>query len=349
MSASRYSLAFSVGRDLLLALLACAAATLVTLTVGARVLLPLFAALLLAGGWIVWRRMRPIAHVSAIAGTIGPHTLNLRLPERDLPAEVLPIVQAVNGALARLEQAADTQREFLRHAAHQLRTPMMVLSARAQALDDSTTAAELRDDIKQLSRIIAQLLQLNEIDALPDSGKAVADLGAVGEAVSEELRASAARRHKTIELTRPAAPVLVRADPNVIEIAVRNLVENAIDHSAPGSTIGLNIGADARVEVVDAGPGIPDELRGRIFEPFWSGDPQGSSAGLGLTIVKRVAERYGARVVVATAPGGGASFSMYFEPSPLRVAEIDAATAKASVPASLAQRRRREALDTAAG
>ena len=292
--------------------------------------------------------MRPIEQVSAIAGTIGPHTLNLRLPERDLPAEMLPIVQSVNGALERLERAAETQREFLRRAAHHLRTPLMVLSARTDSLDDSETTAELRRDVRELSRIISQLLQLNEIDALPD-GEAVADLAAVGEAVRDELAPRAARQDKRIELMPPDDPVLVRGDPNVIEIAVRNLVENAIQHSPPGSTIGLRIGADGQLEVVDAGPGIADELRDRIFEPFWSGDPHGVRAGLGLTIVSRVAERYGASVTVTAAPGGGARFAMHFQPSAVRLSDLDPAAARASVPASLAHRRRREALDRAAG
>jgi signal transduction histidine kinase len=313
----------------------------------ARVLLPLFALLLIAGSWIVWRRMRTIAQVSAIAETIGPHTLNLRLPERDLPAELLPIVRGVNGALERLERAAELQREFLRRAAHHLRTPLMVLSARADTLADSETAAELRADVRALSRIISQLLQLNEIDTLPD-GEAVADLGAVGEAVRDELAPRAAMQDKNIELTPPDTPVLVRGDPNVIEIAVRNLVENAIQHAPPGSTVGLLIGTDAHLEVVDAGPGVADGLRDRIFEPFWSGDPHGVSAGLGLTIVSHVAERYGASIGLTAGPGGGARFTICFLPAAVRLSDLDAATARASVPSNLAHRRRREALDRAA-
>jgi signal transduction histidine kinase len=140
----------------------------------------------------------------------------------------------------------------------------------------------------------------------------------------------------------------VRGDPNVIEIAVRNLVENAIQNAPPGSTIGLRIGADGQLEVVDAGPGIADELRDRIFEPFWSGNPQGVSAGLGLTIVRHVAERYGASISVTAASGGGARFTIFFQPSAVRLSDLDAATARASVPAGLAHRRRREVLDRAA-
>ncbi len=313
----------------------------------ARMLLPLFALLLLTGTWIVWRRMWPIARALEIAATIGPHTLNLRLPERKLPAEVRPIVQGINSALERLERAAEMQHEFLRRAAHQLRTPMMTLSARADSLDVSETGIELRQDVKELSRIVSQLLLLNEIDALPDRRDAMADLTAVGEAVRDEMAPRAAAQDKRIELVQPDAPMLVRGDPNVIEIAVRNLVENAIEHSPPGSTIGLRIGADACLEVVDAGQGFADELRDRIFEPFWSGDPHGGHAGLGLTIVSRVAERYGASLTVTAVPGG-ACFAMHFQPARVRQTDLNPAVAGASVPASLVYRRRLEALGRAA-
>jgi signal transduction histidine kinase len=313
----------------------------------ARVLLPLLALLLLAIAGIIWHRMRPIAQVSAIAETIGPRTLNLRLPERDLPFELLSIVRGVNGALERLERAAEMQREFLNRAAHHLRTPLMVLSARAASLDDSETAAGLRGDVKELSRIMSQLLHLYEIDTLSES-EAMADLGAVGEAVRDELADRAANENKYIELARPGSPVLVLGDPNVIEIAVRNLVENAIQYTPPGSAISLSIGADARLEVSDAGPGIADQLRAKVFDPFWSGDPEGASAGLGLTIVSHVAARYGVSIGIGSAPGGGARFTMSFKPASIRPDDLDAAAARATIPASLSLRRRREAVGRAA-
>jgi signal transduction histidine kinase len=302
-----------------------------------RMLLPLFALLLFGSGCIIWFRMRPIAEVSAIAETIGPHTLDVRLPERKLPAELLPIVRGVNGAFERLEQAAEVQREFLRSAAHQLRTPMTVLSARAEALDDSKTAEKLRGDIKELSRIVSQLLQLNELDALPDTGDALADLGAVAEAVRDEFAPRAERNETPIVLTTPPEPVLVRGDPNVIEIAVRNLVENALAHSPAGSTIELRVTADGCLAVADAGPGVPDALHDRIFEPFWS---DGQSAGLGLTIVGRIAERYGAGVSLELAPGGGAIFILRFRPATTGTRALDPAALRATLPVGLARRRR---------
>ena len=214
-----------------------------------RLILPLFAWLLLAGGLSVWRRTRPIAEFSVIAETIGPQTLNLRLPEQDVPREVLPIVHSVNGALARLERAASAQQEFLRRAAHQLRTPLTILSARVAAVEDTELAGALRGDIGEISRIVSQLLQLNEIDALPDSGDSLADLGAVAEAVCDELTARAARLGVRLDLVQPDEPVLVRGDPNVIQVAVQNLVDNALQNAPiePPSRSGSQLTAGSRL------------------------------------------------------------------------------------------------------
>jgi signal transduction histidine kinase len=313
------------------------------------VLVPVFAGLLVGGWWIVRRRTRPIARASAIARTIGPDTLALRLPEEDLPPEVLPIVQAVNGAFARLERGAEAQREFLDRAAHQLRTPLTLLSARASLLADREAAAALQGDVRELARIVSQLLQLNELDALPDGGEALADLGAVGEAVRAELADRAAGRGQRLALVRPDAPVLVRGDPNVIEVAVRNLAENALRHSPEGGPVTIRVAADGELAVEDCGPGVPAALREKIFEPFWSDNPNGGCAGLGLTIVRRIAERCGAAVTVADAPAGGARFALRFAPAASAGLRRDPAALAAAIPASLALRRRRAALDRLAG
>lgn len=173
----------------------------------------------------------------------------------------------------------------------------------------------------------------------------MAELGAVGEAVRDELSLRAAERGNRIELARPGVPVLVQGDPNVIEVALRNLVENALQHSPARAAVEIRIAADGRIAVSDEGPGVAEALRDRIFEPFWSGAAQGGHAGLGLTIVRRIAERYGAAVSIAAAPGGGADFALRFAPAPARRGKPDPALARASVPASLALRRRHQALD----
>jgi len=299
-----------------------------------EVLMPAFGLLLLAGIWIVRRRTRPVAEVAAIAETIGPYALDLRLPERGLPGEVLPIVRAINLALGRLEQGAGQQREFLRRAAHQLRTPLTVLSARAAGLGDSEVARQLLGDVEEIARLLTQLLELNEIDALPDSNKKVADLSAVAVVVHDAFVATAARRACSIVLTATEEAVLVHGDPNLIEVAARNLVENALEHSPTGGSIELRIRADATLSVADDGPGIAEEMRQTIFEPFQSGDANSPRAGLGLTIVQRIAKRCGATVSVDSKATAGATFTMQFRPV-IEVPALDAAAIPNARPASL--------------
>lgn len=226
-------------------------------------------------------------------------------------------------------------------------TPLTVLSARVSSLDDTDVVRKLRADIDELARITSQLLQLNEIETMPDRDGTVADLGAIGEAVRDELATRAANRHLRIELTAPPVRVLVTGDPNVIEIAVRNLAENAIEHSPEGSAIGIRVASDGQITVSDAGPGIAADLREKVFEPFWSGDPHGTRAGLGLAIVRRVAERYGGTVAVASACRDGALFTLGFPPAPAD--PCDPRPAWSGVPASLAHRYRQGALGPAAG
>jgi signal transduction histidine kinase len=140
--------------------------------------------------------------------------------------------------------------------------------------------------------------------------------------------------------------MLVRGDPNVIEVAVQNLVENALQHAPLGTAVTIRVATDGRIEIADVGPGVPEELRGRIFEPFWSSDPSGSRPGIGLTIVSRIAERYRGEVAVSDNPAGGALFTLRFPPVAVPPHERERAAA-ASLPAGLARRRRRAVLHRA--
>jgi two-component system sensor histidine kinase QseC len=142
-------------------------------------------------------------------------------------------------------------------------------------------------------------------------------------------------------------PVLVAGDPTILEVALRNLVENALQYSPPGAPVTVRVAGDGSIEVGDAGPGIAPELRAQIFEPFWSGNPDHGGAGLGLTIVRRVAERYGGEVSVEDAPGGGTIVALRFPIAAADAAGSELAAARTSIPASLALRRRAMALDRA--
>ncbi len=277
--------------------------------------LPALCALLVANMLLAYRRLRPVAAAAAMAQAIGPGSLDRRLPEIDMPSDILPLIKSVNAAFDRVDRAFRAQHEFLANAAHELRTPMAMLSARVSSIGDPELSAGLREDIRALARIVSQLLQLSELDMLTAGGMEQAELGDIVLGVAEALDREAHRAGKTLRTSIPDDPVCVVGDPDVIEIATRNLVENAIEHTGEGALIEVRLNQAGKLEVADNGPGIADAIRDKIFTPFWRGSTSGQGAGLGLAIVQRIADLYGAELSVANAPAGGARFTLRFKPA----------------------------------
>jgi len=278
--------------------------------------IPALCALLVANMLLAYRRLRPVAAAAAMAQEIGPGSLDRRLPEIDMPSDILPLIKSVNAAFDRVDRAFRAQHEFLANAAHELRTPMAMLSARISSIDDPELSAGLREDIRALARIVSQLLQLSELDVLAAGGADQAELGDIVLGVAEALKREAQRAGKTLRASIPDDPVCVVGDRDVIEIATRNLVENAIEHTNQGDFIEMRLDQAGTLEVADNGPGIADAIRDKIFTPFWRGAGSGQGAGLGLAIVHRIAELYGAQISVANASAGGARFTLRFKPAP---------------------------------
>ena len=128
----------------------------------------------------------------------------------------------------------------------------------------------------------------------------------------------AIRQDRSIALTGATMPVWVRGDGAMIFRAVRNLVENAIKHTAPGTVVELDVGDVGSVAVMDRGPGVREQDRALIFRRFWRADRNPTlnssfqGAGLGLAIVAKIAEIHAGSVTVASRPGGGAVFILKF-------------------------------------
>jgi signal transduction histidine kinase len=105
----------------------------------------------------------------------------------------------------------------------------------------------------------------------------------------------------------------VKGNPDMLFRAIRNLVENAINHTPPGTTVEIGVTPDGTVSILDHGPGIKDDEREFLFRRFWRRDRRrAGSAGLGLSIVRRIAEAHAASIVVENRAAGGASFSLRF-------------------------------------
>jgi signal transduction histidine kinase len=271
---------------------------------------------LLAIDIVIFRRaLRPLLNASEMAKQINPKRTDVRLSPRDIPKEILPLVQAVNQALDRLEAGFRIQREFTADAAHELRTPLTILRSRVDTLADRGISKALHRDIEGMARIVSQLLDIAELETFSIDPQEKADLRAVCAEVAEFAAPLALAQGKNIALSGTDASVWVRGNPEMLSRAIRNLVENAINYSPPGTTVEIVVADDGMVRVLDEGPGIKEDERELIFQRFWRRDRRRTgSAGLGLSIVQRIADAHAATVSVENRPTGGASFSLSFPP-----------------------------------
>ena len=261
---------------------------------------------------IIFRRaLHPLIEASEMAAHINPRRTDVRLPPDGIPKEILPLVQAINQALDRLEGGFRAQREFTADAAHELRTPLTILRGRIDTLPDRTVAKALHRDIEGMARIVSQLLDIAELETLSVDAQDRADLRAISCEVAEVAAPLALAQGKNVALSGADAAVWVRGNADMLTGAIRNLVENAINYSRPTTTVEIVVDESGTVRVLDEGPGIKPEERELIFQRFWRRDRRrAGSAGLGLAIVQRVAEAHGTAVGVEDRPGGGTIFSL---------------------------------------
>lgn len=278
--------------------------------------------LLLAADIVIVRRaLGPIVGASGMAGAISPTRIDLRLPTDRMPREILPLVEAVNQAFDRLEQGFRAQRDLTTDVAHELRTPLAVLRLRAEALAEPGARARLLADIDVMARLVDQLLSVAELETVIIEPGEAADLRQVCLEAVEHLAPLAVMQGRALELEGADEPVWVHGRSDLLFQAVRNLVENAIRHAPPGSAVTVEVDEAGVARVRDHGPGVPSELKGRLFERFWrerrkERSEVGAGAGLGLSIVAQIAAQHGGQVRVEDPPGGGAAFVLALRPVP---------------------------------
>ena len=276
-----------------------------------RSLLPfliLFPVLLLVVGDLVRKLFRPIGVLAAEIDQRAEQELH-PIQEQHLPTEVRPFVVAINRLLARVAQSMDSQRRFVADAAHELRSPMTALSLQADRLAATDMSPMTRERFEPLSRgiergrkLIDQLLSLAAAQSTSQRLQSRLSVHEVYRQVLEDLLPLAERKQIDIgvEGTQDAPVVFNEMD---LFTLVKNLVDNAIRYTPPGGRIDLSVAAmpgAVQLQIKDSGPGITVEEQARVFDPFYRSlgtDEAGS--GLGLSIVKAIAERTGARVELA--------------------------------------------------
>jgi signal transduction histidine kinase len=272
--------------------------------------------LLLADLYIFRGAIRPIAFAAEQVSRITPGRIDVRLSGEKLPRELQPLVVSINQALDRLEQGFTRQRQFTETVAHELRTPLTILRTRIDMLADPDTAQALRKDIEAMSRVVTQLLESAEVETLNLPSTETADLTAVARSVVEALAPLAVMQKKSVALNEPDAPVWVHGNAELIERAIRNLVENGIAHTEQGTEVEIEVDASGTLRVLDRGPGIAEQDRDLIFQRFWRGDRnKPGGAGLGLSIVQGILRSVGGTIEVGNRAQGGAEFIARFVPA----------------------------------
>jgi two-component system sensor histidine kinase TctE len=256
--------------------------------------------------------LRPLRAVSHQASMLSLFRLDERLHAKNLPRELVPLVQAVNASLDRLEADYRVQREFTANAAHELRTPLATLRARLESRFSAQELGDVAFEIEQLARLVEQLLCLARLDSQEQFQFAAFDAHAVALEVARELAPVALESEHYVTATTPDASVPAHGNATLTRLVFRNLIENAIQYTPAGTSITLSADA-ATVIIADDGPGIAAGAAASLFERFRRGpNASRAGAGLGLAIAKCIMERQGGRLSLDTNATRGARFVMEF-------------------------------------
>lgn len=248
--------------------------------------------------------LRGLEAASRQAGRVGPGSPDARIAAAGLPKEIRPMVGAVNAALDRMAQALESERRFVADAAHELRTPLTVLSLRLQEarLSASPDWNLLDQDVAQMSRLVAQLLDLASKDSVAPSVMSgsieTLDLCRTVREAAALILPLTDTAGRVIELDLPEH-LPVRGHPGNLRDVFRNLVENALMHGSGVIRVTgrLRQGADgfheAVLTVADEGTLLPVSNREIMFERFRKASPNTVGSGLGLAIVREVVRSHG--------------------------------------------------------
>lgn len=250
--------------------------------------------------WVVsgWS-LRPVDRASREASRIAPGQSQARISLEGLPREILPLVWAVNGALDRLSQAYAAQRRFTADAAHELRTPLAVLTLRLERARITGTSdwTSIEHELGEMRRLVDQLLNLARKEAIGRESVSIeqssVNLSRVVREVAASLVPLAESGGRSLRIDVPEA-ALLKGRAEDLRDMVRNLIDNALLHGRGTVTVRLHSSHDGhRLEVADEGAGVPAGREEAVFDRFCKLDQAVPGSGLGLAIVRQVARSHG--------------------------------------------------------
>lgn len=257
--------------------------------------------------------IHPVSRVAVEAAALNLDTLAQPLPLDELPRELRPLVEAINACLGRLDEAVARQRLFIANAAHEMRTPVAILSARIEQMPPGPDRVPLERDLRRLATMVEQLLaiarlgeagrrDLVRVDAVKTARGLIADYAPLIVASGCSIRFEA-----------PDGPQFLRCDPKGLESALGNLIDNALKVEPAGGEILVRVSRGVVLAVTDHGPGFSPAGRRHAFEPFWRESPQPGS-GLGLAIVREIARLHGGEAEILAAEGTGSTILLRLPP-----------------------------------
>lgn len=288
--------------------------TIHSVTDALLIVVPALVALTALLAWyLAGRALRPVESIRAEAAAITGSTIHRRVPEPASTDEVGRLARTMNAMLDRLEQSSTRQRQFVSDASHELRSPVAAIRAqlevalrRGGATDWPQVARRVLDEDHRLEAAVGELLELARVEESATAERAHVDVD-VDDLVLEEVSRV---RAVPIDTSRVSAG-RVQGDPRQLARLVRNLLDNASSHARSAVAVAVATGEGSVWLVVDDdGPGIPPADRERVFDRFTrldEGRDRGDGgAGLGLAMVRTIAQRHGGEVTVGEAPIGGA-------------------------------------------
>jgi signal transduction histidine kinase len=296
--------------------------TLRELALGSLVML--FVASIGVGWSVSGRVLRPIGRITDVARDIQATDLSRRINLEGPDDELKQLADTFDGMLGRIDDAFESQREFIHEASHELRNPLAVIRTNIDvtlADGDATpedlrhTAEVVQKSTERMSRLVDDLLVYARKGSLSLERERV-DAGEVVTEAADEFTATADAQHIQLECEADTG-LWVDADRLALRQALANLLANALRVSPPNTTVRVSAGRKPGwiwLGVEDQGPGIATADQDRVFQRFYRGDAANGEArrsGLGLTIVRQIAEAHGGEVRLVSEPGAGAAFAIW--------------------------------------
>lgn len=268
-------------------------------TIAIPIFLMLVLTSLVVTPWIVKHSMGGVFQVAREAEKIDVSSRGHRLNTRNVPREIVPLINAVNRALARLDDGYERQRRFIASASHELRTPLAILRSKIES-SKPHAVLDLSQEVYRLATLTEQLLDLERLH--DDRHFEKLDLLSLVRQVVADLAPIVISRGGTLEVQVVKSGVC-QGDSAALERVIANLIQNAIDHGGQAVLVRVD---GTTFEVEDDGPGIPLDERERVFEPFHRLRPRQTGTGLGLNLVKEVIVRHNGQVNILEGLRGGA-------------------------------------------